>query len=151
MLEYEDTFSFPVSVQCLWATISRLEAFPSLWTWLHDFSFDGDGLNAGTVLHGVVAPPLPYRMRLDVRLDACEYERSISASVHGDLEGSALLTFEGDNGCTHAHARWTLEIMQRPMRLAARFAFPLLQWGHDHVVAATVDSFRRHIEVTGER
>jgi hypothetical protein len=31
------------------------------------------------------------------------------------------------------------------MRIAARIAKPLLQWGHDRVVDATVDSFRRQL------
>jgi hypothetical protein len=35
--------------------------------------------------------------------------------------------------------------MQRPMRIAARIAKPVLRWGHDRVVDATVDSFRRQL------
>ena len=44
-----------------------------------------------------------------------------------------------------AHATWSIEMMQRPMRLAARIALPLLRWGHDRVVEATVDGFRGHL------
>jgi hypothetical protein len=36
-------------------------------------------------------------------------------------------------------------MMQRPMRLAARVAYPLLRWGHDRVVEATVAGFRRQL------
>ncbi len=36
--------------------------------------------------------------------------------------------------------------MQRPMRIACRFGYPLLKWGHDRVVELTVSSFRRHVE-----
>ena len=36
-------------------------------------------------------------------------------------------------------------MMQRPMRLAATIAAPLLRWGHEHVVNATVNGFRRHV------
>jgi hypothetical protein len=63
--------------------------------------------------------------------------------VHGDLEGTARLTFDGDDAEARAHATWTIEMMQRPMRVAARFAYPLLRWGHDRVVDATVDGFSR--------
>jgi len=35
--------------------------------------------------------------------------------------------------------------MQRPMRVAARVAYPVLRWGHDRVVDATVAGFRRHL------
>jgi len=52
---------------------------------------------------------------------------------------------EGDDATTSAHATWTVEMRQRPMRLAASIAHPLLVWGHDRVVDATVDGFRRRL------
>ena len=145
MIDYEGTFTFPATVEEVWATIGRFDRYPGWWSWLHDFDVDGNGLAYGTVLHGVVAPPLPYRMRLDVVLNQVEPERFIDASVHGDLEGVARITFEGDGDQTHVHASWNIEMMQQPMRLAARIAHPLLRWGHDRVVDATVDGFRRHL------
>lgn len=145
VIEYDATFAFPAPVSEVWAQILRFECFCSWWGWLREFSVDGDGLQRGTVLRGVVMPPLPYRMRLDVILGDCVPERSISAAVHGDLEGAAQLTFDGDEARTRAHASWRIEMMQRPMRVAARFAYPLLRWGHDRVVDATVDGFRRHL------
>jgi len=148
VIEYQGTFTFPVPVARLWATLLQVDRFPSWWSWLHEFSVEGNGLERGTVLHGIVAPPLPYRMRLDVVLDECIPERRITALVHGDLEGAATLIFDGDGAETRAHAMWTIEMMQRPMRMAARIAHPLLRWGHDRVVDATVDSFRR--QVVGE-
>jgi len=39
-------------------------------------------------------------------------------------------------------------MMQAPMRSVARFAHPLLRWGHDRVVDATVSSFRRQVEAS---
>jgi hypothetical protein len=36
-------------------------------------------------------------------------------------------------------------MMQPGMRLAARFAPRLLRWGHDRVVANTVNGLRRHL------
>jgi hypothetical protein len=145
VIEYDGTFTFPVSVHQLWATIVRTDRFSSWWSWLQEFSVDGEGLEPGAVLHGVVVPPLPYRMRLDIVVEECVPERSITALVHGDLEGAARLTFEGDEVETRAHATWTVEMMQRSMRLAAMVAHPLLQWGHDRVVDATVDGFRRRL------
>ncbi len=144
VIEYDGTFSFPVSIDRVWHTVARLDQFSSWWGWLRDYTIEGAGLEPGTVLHGVVAPPVPYRMRLDVVLAECEPQRSILAQVHGDLEGTAQMRFEDDEGSTCAHATWTIEMMQWPMRFAARFAYPLLRWGHDQVVEATVDGFRRH-------
>jgi len=145
VIEYDATFVFPVSVAHLWATMARIDCYSSWWSWLDEFSSDGAALEQGTVLHGVVVPPLPYRMRLDVVLEDCVPERSITALVHGDLEGAARITFDGNDVEARAHATWTVEMMQRPMRLAARIAPPLLRWGHDRVVDATVDGFRRRV------
>jgi hypothetical protein len=145
VIEYDGTFTFPVPVAELWAMMAQFDSFPSWWSWLREFSVEGDGLQHGTVLHGVVTPPLPYRMRLDVVFDECVPERLITAHVHGDLIGAAQLTFDGDDTETHAHASWTVEMMQRSMRIAARVARPLLRWGHDRVVDATVEGFRRHL------
>jgi len=143
LIEYDGTFSFPVSIERLWETVARLDQISSWWGWLHDYSVEGETLEAGTVLHGVVAPPLPYRMTLDVVLGECVPKHSIAAKIHGDLEGAAHLMFSGNERSTSAHATWTIEMMQQPMRLAARFGHPLLRWGHDRVVEATVDGFRR--------
>jgi hypothetical protein len=145
VIEYDGAFAFPVSVAELWETMGRFDRFSSWWAWLQDFSVEGRGLEHGTVLRGVVAPPVPYRMRLDVLLDECVPERRISAHVNGDLEGDAELSFDGDAVESHAHATWKLEMMQRPMRLAARVAPHLLRWGHDRVVEATVEGFRRQL------
>jgi hypothetical protein len=145
VIEYEGVFAFPVGVDRVWETIGRSALFPSWWGWLREFSVEGHDLARGTVFHGVVVPPLPYRMRLDVAVDECVPRDHITAFVHGDLEGTAILTFAGDEAKSVVGASWVIEMMQPPMRMAARFAHPLLQWGHDCVVEATVDGFRRHL------
>jgi len=145
VIEYDGVFAFPVPVKRVWEMMGRFELFPSWWGWLREFSVEGDDLVRGTVLHGVVVPPLPYRMRLDVALDECVRWDHVTAFVHGDLEGTAKLTFDGDDSEAFVRASWAIEMMQPPMRMAARFAHPLLQWGHDRVVEATVDGFRSHM------
>jgi len=151
VIDYDATFTFPVSVAVLWATMVQVDRFSSWWSWLREFSVEGKGIARGTVLHGVVAPPLPYRMRLEILIDECVPERRITALVHGDLQGAARLTFDGDDAETRAHAMWTIEMMQRPRRVAASVAYPLLRWGHDRVVDATVEGFRRHLVGEGAR
>ena len=145
VIEYQRTFAFAVGAQRCWTAMTRFDLFSSWWPWLREFSVEGNVLGAGTVLHGIVEPPLPYRMRIDVVVDFCEPARRVGVTVHGDLEGPALLSLEGDDHETLVHAAWTVEMMQTPMRLAARIGHPLLQRGHDHVVDATVDGFRRHL------
>lgn len=110
---------------------------------------EGSTLAVGSVLSGVVAPPLPYRMRIRVELTRCEPPVAIDATVTGDLDGEARLRVRPDGACSLVEVAWTVEMMQRPMRLASRFGRPLLQWGHDRVVEITVAGFRRRLESAG--
>ena len=98
------------------------------------------------MLHGVVVPPLPYRMAIRVELTRCEQPGVIDALVGGDLEGEAHLRVRAEGIASRVEVAWTVEMMQRPMRLASRFGRPLLQWGHDRVVEMTVNGFRRRLE-----
>jgi carbon monoxide dehydrogenase subunit G len=145
VVEYEGRFSFPVPPEEVWSAVEHFERFESWWGWLGELRVEGPGLKAGSVLHGVVAPPLPYRMRLRVVLVDCDPPRCIDASVQGDLVGHARLVLEPEGAGTRARVTWTIEMMQRPMRLAARVAPRMLRWGHDRVVDATVAGFRRHL------
>ena len=146
VVDYRGRFAFPLPPRALWDEIERLDRFERWWSWLGDFAVEGEGLRAGTVLRGTVAPPLPYRMRLAVRLVDCEPPRRIEASVLGDLEGPARLTLApAADGGTHVDVAWRVEMRQPVMRVAARVAHPLLRWGHDRVVEATAAGFRRHL------
>jgi hypothetical protein len=114
--------SVSVSPETAWAAIERTNEFEGWWGWLGEFRLVGPGLQSGSALVGVVSPPLPYRMRIRVDLEHCVRPTLIDAAVRGDLEGRAHLVFEPDGGGTLATAAWTIEMMQLPMRVAARFA-----------------------------
>jgi carbon monoxide dehydrogenase subunit G len=147
VIEYQREFDFAVTPAELWATIEDAEEFESWWPWLREFSIDGGSLKTGTVMHGVVVPPLPYRMRVDVELVRCRRPNLIDALVHGDLKGEAKLRLRRADGGTgtRANVSWRIEMMQRPMRIASRLAHPLLVKAHDVVVDVTVAGFRRHL------
>jgi carbon monoxide dehydrogenase subunit G len=149
VIDYRRSFLLPAPPEDVWAAIERVDDFESRWAWLRDFRVEGPGLTAGSVLHGVVVPPLPYRMRLRVALVEWAPPRRIEATVHGDLEGRARLSLEGDGDETWAEVAWTIEMTQRSMRLSARVAHPLLRWGHDRVVFATVAGFRQQLLADG--
>jgi hypothetical protein len=150
VISSQRAFMFPAPAERVWTAISQLDRYPTWWSWLRDFRVDGAGLERGALLRGTIVPPLPYRLRLRVVLDECVPARHILASVHGDLEGVALVAFEGEGDKTRVIASWTLEMMQQPVRLAARFTHPLLRWGHDRIVDATADGFRRHLDEVRE-
>jgi hypothetical protein len=146
VIQFRRAYDFATTPDAFWDAIQEVDEFKKWWSWLDDFRLEGDTLEAGSVLTGVVAPPLPYRMRIRVELVRCEPRNFIDAVVHGDLEGVARLEMRANDGGTSAEVAWTVEMMQRPMRLASRFAHPLLQWGHDQVVDITVAGFRRRLE-----
>jgi carbon monoxide dehydrogenase subunit G len=146
VIEYRGTFRFDVPPESVWEAIERTGEFERWWGWLGAFRLDGAGLVAGSVLVGVVSPPLPYHMSIRVELEQCVPPSCIDAVVHGDLEGRARLELIPDGEGTVASVGWTIEMMQRPMRMAARFAYPLLRWGHDRVVDATVFGFCRQLD-----
>jgi hypothetical protein len=146
VIEFRRVYDFATSPQVFWDTIQEVDQFKGWWSWLDDLHLEGDTLKAGSVLTGVVAPPLPYRMRIRVELVRCEAPSFIDAEVHGDLEGVGRLEVHPSDVGTSAEVAWTVEMMQRPMRLASRIAHPLLQWGHDEVVDITVAGFRRRLE-----
>jgi carbon monoxide dehydrogenase subunit G len=150
VIDYRGRFAFDVPPEVIWNSIEHCERFESWWAWLREFRLEGPGLQSGAVLHGVVSPPVPYTMRIRVRLDRCERPARIDATVHGDLEGTARLVLVPVDDGSLAEVSWTIEMTQRAMRMAARVAHPLMRWGHDRVIETTVAGLRCHLAASGE-
>ncbi len=146
VLSYRRAFRFELTPDVLWDRIEQVDQFEAWWPWLSEFRLEGDGLTTGSVLHGLVSPPLPYRMAIRVALDRCERPRTIVATVGGDLSGPARLWLSPEDDGTRAEVTWTVEMHQPAMRWASRIGGPLLRWGHDRVVETTVAGFRRRVE-----
>jgi carbon monoxide dehydrogenase subunit G len=146
VVTYRREFEFGLRPDALWERLEHLDQFQRGWPWLQEFRMEGDPLTVGCVLHGVVVPPLPYRMRVRVELTRCDPPGFVEAIVGGDLVGPARLVLRPEGTGSRVEVAWTVEMMQRPMRLASRFGRPLLQWGHDRVVEMTVAGFKRRLE-----
>jgi carbon monoxide dehydrogenase subunit G len=145
VLEYRGAFSFPCPPDEVWSAMQRFECFERWWGWLREFRVEGPGLEAGSVFHGMVVLPLPYRLGVRIALLECVQPRHIEAAIHGDLEGAARLVLEPEREGTRVRVSSSIEVMQRPLRVAARVAPRVLGWGHDRLVEATVTSFRGHL------
>lgn len=145
VIEYRRAFAFALTPAEVWDGMERVDQYEHWWPWLQEFALEGTPLAVGSVLRGVVVPPLPYRMRIRVELTRCEAPEAVDAAVAGDLEGEATLRLQPDGTGSLVEVAWSVEMMQRPMRLASRFGRPLLQWGHDRVVENTVAGFRRRL------
>jgi hypothetical protein len=148
VIAYRREFAFSFTPTEMWERMGRVEQYERWWPWLEELRLEGGVLTSGAVLHGVVAPPLPYRMRIRVDLVRCAPPEAIDAVIDGDLSGQATLRVRPDGDGSLVEVAWTVEMMQRPMRLASRFGRPVLQWGHDRVVESTVAGFRRRLEGT---
>ncbi len=148
MIDFHRSYRFPVPPAVVWSSIEDVEDFPAWWGWLGHFRVQGNGLKAGSVLEGTVTPPLPYRMHVQVTLDRSQPPQRIEATVRGDLAGDALLRLTPTDDGSEVEVAWTIEMRQRAMRAVARVAHPLLRWGHDRVVEATVAGFRQHLAAT---
>jgi hypothetical protein len=146
VITYRRGYRFDVTPEQLWERIEQFDEYENWWPWLTELKIEGVGLSAGSILSGVVTPPLPYRMELRIELVDCHRPRPIDATIGGDLKGEARLRLRDEDGGTWADVAWTVEMQQAAMRLASRLARPLLQWGHDRVVESTVAGFRRRIE-----
>ena len=136
----------------VWDAIGRLDRFEGWWGWLSSFSVRGDGMAPGSVLEGVVSPPVPYRLRVSVTIERCVPGREVDALVTGDLNGPARLRLEPegpDGSATLARTSWELEMVQWPMRVACRVGKPMLRFAHDRVVEMTVAGFRRQLSRGG--
>src|SRR6185437_13413344 len=99
-------YAFACPPEQLWRAMEEADQFESWWSWLSEFRLDGGVLVPGEVLRGVVAPPLPYRMRIRVELTECEPFRRILAAVSGDLEGEARLELRGSDVGSSVDVSW---------------------------------------------
>lgn len=149
VIDYRHGYEFPLPPESIWDALEEVDQFALWWPWLEEFRLEGDSLLTGAVLHGVVAPPLPYRMHVQIELTRCEKPRIIEALVHRDLEGKASIALRPQGVGAHVEVAWTVEMMQRPMRLVDRMAHHTLKWGHDRVVENTVAGFRRRLGGVG--
>ncbi|MCC5949775.1 MAG: hypothetical protein JJT89_15085 [Nitriliruptoraceae bacterium] len=140
-LDQRTRFAQPPEV--VWDFMSRTERFPHWWRWLRDFDDGGAGLISGGALSGLVVPPIPYRFRVTIQLDEVVAGQSIRATLAEDLAGPAELELFPVGQGTELAIRWDVEMRKPAMRSAARFARPLLVWGHDQVIDITLRRFER--------
>jgi len=132
MFETDRRYRLPVSPAELWTTLSRVDDYQRWWPWLR--GFEASHIGGHQVWHCLVQPPLPYRVRFDVRFEDVVVARSVVAAVSGDVVGSARLDVaEVDEG-SEAHVLLSLEPGNGFLRAASRLAAPVIRYGHDWVI-----------------
>ena len=135
------TWAFDVGADELWAILARTDEFPHWWPWLRECS--GDGLVAGGRADCVIRAPVPYTLRFRVTVRDLVPGERVEAVVDGDLTGVGRLEVGPDGAGSRLRLAWELRLQRPALRAAARFGRPVMQWGHDWVVATGVAQFRR--------
>jgi hypothetical protein len=145
IIDFHRRFRIPAPPERVWSYLDELEHHGSWRSWLKEVRVEGDGLHAGAVIHGVIKPPLPYRVHLDVVLTHCLPARRVDALVEGDLEGHGRVLLAFEEGATRADVAWTVEVKNLPIRLLMRVARPVVIWAHNSVVEAAVADICSHV------
>lgn len=116
----------------VWAAMSRVEDFPRWWPWLRQF--DGTELATGSVWSCVIQPPLPYFLHVTVALDEVVPLALVSATISGDVSGTARLLLEDDGQGSRVVLTSALSPQQGMLRMVATLAPPIARFGHQWVL-----------------
>ena len=138
---FERTWELEVTPQRFWATISRTEEYRDWWSWLKEF--EANGLEEGDEWRAVIQSPLPYVLRVRLRVERVVPEELLEMSVTGDLEGSARLALTPADAGSAIDVSWEMAPRSRAFQVAAVVARPLLRWSHEWVLARGLAQFRR--------
>jgi len=150
VFSFEQRWRFAPAPEEIWAILARTHEYQRWWGWLR--SFDAPPLAVGSVAHCVIGPPLPYALRLTIEVVELDPGRRVCTRVGGDLEGTAQMSIAPDasaptarpgSGVPGSAVSLSWEVaLRRPLLVAlARIARPVLEWGHDWVVATGARQF----------
>ncbi len=117
----------------LWDHLSATGSYTQWWPWLRRFE-PGDGFVADERWSCEVSPPLPYRVRFDVRLDDVQTARRVASTITGDIGGTAVLTMAESPTGTSARLVSDLRPTNRVLRGYGAVARPLVEFGHNWIL-----------------
>ena len=146
LFDYRGSFRFDLEPAELWAKLGQTERYPEWWPWMRDLETRGTRFAPGFAFRFKVVSPLPWKMALTITVTDSDEPVHIEAKVDGHLRGPAELTFSGnEDGTTEVGVTWSVEVMDRTMRVGARVARPLIKWGQDWAVRTALTSFQKHL------
>lgn len=146
VVHHEDDEFFSLPPAELWREITDFHRFEQWWSWLHDLDVEPAEITTGSKMTFAIVSPLPYRLSLEVVFDEVVPERSIRATVTGDLRGDASLEVAAHGSGSKLTLVWDLEPAHAPMRLLVRIARPLIMRTKDWAIAIALRGFRRNVE-----
>jgi hypothetical protein len=132
--------TFAVSPEELWDVMARVDAYREWWPWLRQF--DAEALDVGDRWTAVVQPPLPYRLRFEIRLDEIRAPSCARATVSGDIEGTARLDIAPISTGAELHFVSDLAPTNAVLRAVSQVAAPVVRFGHEWVLDTGLQQFR---------
>ena len=143
------TYRFDVGAPELWAEIAHVERFPDWWPWLR--RFEAVGLTTGDCWTCTVQPPLPYSLSFAIEIGEVVPGQRVTASVSGEITGTAELTIDPhDDGCT-ARLRSRLAPSSQFLQAVALVARPVVSRGHDWVLDTGARQFRQQLVASSDQ
>jgi uncharacterized protein YndB with AHSA1/START domain len=136
---FDRSFDLNVDTSTVWQVLERTDDYTHWWSWLA--SFDANGLRPGPA-RAVIRSPLGYRLRVEIDVREAVRGRRLVTEVRGDLEGPARLELEPSGTGSTARLWWEFTLRQRLLRRLLPAARPLMEWGHDQIVARALRDFR---------
>lgn len=147
VVETDRTVVLPAPPGAAWAVLADVPSYPTFWPWLHPF--DGRRLAAGEEWRGTISATGPLRLRIGVRIDEVVPERSVHATLSGDLTGTAHITLDEAvsllDGATALRLVAALEPRRPGLRALTRFARPVAQASHDRVIDRALAQLAAHL------
>jgi hypothetical protein len=133
-----------VEPDALWSRLSDVSRYPTWWPWLRHF--DADALATGEVWSCEVRPPTGYAVRFAITLEGVRPAELITASLGGDIEGTACLEMGplAERGGTLVQLTSELGPASRWLKGLAFVARPFVRYGHDWVLDHGADQFLAH-------
>jgi hypothetical protein len=125
-------YVFAVDLDELWAAVADIERYPRLWPWLK--VFEARGLIAGDTWRCVVRPPLPYSVRFNIDLDEVVGPSHVTATIAGDITGTARLDLEQTADGSAIRLTSSLAPNGWAFATLATLMRPVVSRGHDWVL-----------------
>ncbi|MGI8662048.1 MAG: hypothetical protein ACR2LQ_02420 [Acidimicrobiales bacterium] len=135
-------YRFGVEPAELWSKLTSVEDYRSWWPWL--VGFDAGGFQTGERWACVVQPPLPYSLRFDLVIGDVIVERSVTATIEGDIIGHARLDLAPSGEGSDLRLTSQLAPSNAMLRVVARIAKPVVRFGHDWVIDTGLRQFEAH-------
>jgi hypothetical protein len=118
----------------------RVDDYRTWWPWLR--ACDAAAVEPGARWTCVVQPPLPYAVRFQVTLDEVQAGRRASATIDGDITGTASIDLTAADDGSEIRLVSALAPSNALLRAVAMVARPIAVMGHDWVMDTGLRQFR---------